>query len=109
LEIAAYRGDHALAMLLLDRGAPGIDRALAAAAEKGYDETVSALLARGAKADSFSPIGESALVLACKNGHLEIVKMLLNHGADPYPGVAALHQAASGGHVDLVRELLQRG
>ncbi len=55
----------------------------------------------------------SALMLAAANGHVEIVKCLLEHGAEPdiqdsYERTALIW-AVKGGHTQVVRELLNRG
>ncbi|KXS11202.1 hypothetical protein M427DRAFT_148013 [Gonapodya prolifera JEL478] len=81
LEVAAYRGDNDLLLLLLHRGAPGFDRALAAAAQKGHKATVAVLLAHRPKEDGFSTACETALKLACIYRHYGMVKMLLEAGA----------------------------
>jgi ankyrin repeat protein len=51
--------------------------------------------------------------LAAWNGHLEIVKLLLEHGADVNAKMeglgTALHLAASNGHLEIVKLLLENG
>jgi len=48
-----------------------------------------------------------------RGGHLEVVKLLLEHGADPNvknrDGKTPLHNAASEGHLEVVKLLLERG
>jgi ankyrin repeat protein len=56
--------------------------------------------------------GETALHLAAGEGHLEIVKLLLEHGADVNAKTAyetALHLAAGEGHLEIVKLLLEHG
>jgi ankyrin repeat protein len=58
--------------------------------------------------------GWTGLHEAAKQGHLEIVRLLLEHGAEPNarePGdnTYALHWAAAHGHVEVVRALLDAG
>ncbi|CRG84938.1 hypothetical protein PISL3812_02106 [Talaromyces islandicus] len=60
--------------------------------------------------------GETALHRAAANGHLEIVKLLLSHGAEvdrrddsPVGPKSAIHIAAHNGHVSVVQELIQNG
>jgi ankyrin repeat protein len=50
--------------------------------------------------------------LAAGEGHLEIVKLLLEHGADVNAKTAyetALHLAAEKGHLEIVKFLLEHG
>ena len=58
--------------------------------------------------------GWTELHEAAKRGHLDAVRLLLEHGADPNarePGdnTTPLHWAAAHGHVDVVRGLLDAG
>ena len=58
--------------------------------------------------------GWTALHEAAKRGHVDDVRLLLEHGADPNarePGdnTTPLHWAAAHGHVDVVRVLLDAG
>jgi len=51
--------------------------------------------------------GESALMLLCLKGHLNLAKLLISRQADiNHPGWTALHYAATGGHTDLMQLLL---
>lgn len=75
------------------------------------------LLADGAKPDIKDVNGESALFVCCRNGwsgHLEIIKILLDAGADinqnsNTTGCTPLYLAARNGHIDIVKELIRRG
>jgi ankyrin repeat protein len=55
----------------------------------------------------------AAFVLACRNGHVEAARFLLERGADVdargFFGATGLHWAALNGHVDTVRFLLDGG
>jgi hypothetical protein len=87
--VAALYSDPAVIDLLLQHGAHLEDsKALAAAARRGNETMVLRLLERGAnpKADRFSVKSRSndtPLDMAVKSGHPEVVKILLQYGADP--------------------------
>lgn len=117
--------------------------AMMEAAQFGYAEMTELLLAHGAKNLMNSENGQSPLILAAKNGndrviqvlikeltssreksaalnlaaefgHVNVVGILLDEGADvngqaPDSGQTALHRAAAGGHSLVVQLLLQRG
>jgi ankyrin repeat protein len=58
--------------------------------------------------------GLTALHLSAQNGHLEIVKLLLEHGADVKAKTelfceTTLHLAARNGHFEIVKLLLEHG
>lgn len=57
--------------------------------------------------------GTTALHLAAYGGHIDVVKFLINAGADvsafDFPGLTALHWAAYKGHKDIVSLLLENG
>ena len=55
--------------------------------------------------------GDTALMLACYNGHTDIMKELLRHpnidvNKEDEKGLTALWYACIGGHIDIVKELL---
>ena len=83
------------------------------AAEKGHENVVSLLLARGANVnDKDKPLGDAAIHIAAESGYANIVSLLLAHnvsveskGYDQTP----LHDAASNGHVNVVSLLLDKG
>jgi len=60
-----------------------------------------------------SLVAAAALFFAAANGHLEIVKMLLEKDADPTlanaGGNTALHWACLNGHAEVVRALMDMG
>jgi ankyrin repeat protein len=71
------------------------------------------LLERGANPNT--PIvwtGGTALMVAASEGHVEVVRLLLERGGDPVLSIpplgSALSIAASEGHVDVVRLLLEK-
>ena len=81
------------------------------AAYVGNRPAVSRLLAAGAVADPRAPT--SPIELAARQGHLAIVRLLLDAGVDPdaagHDKATALHSAAAAGNLELVRLLLERG
>lgn len=86
------------------------------AAEKGYAVVVSMLIGREAAGDVITVQAKSsALVLAAKEGHGDVVRILLEVGVDidaqlHLPGrTTALQEAARHGHVAVVQTLLNSG
>ena len=56
-------------------------------------------------------LGRSPLIVACEKGHVDVARLLLNHGASAdfptlYNGWYPLHFAAKNGHAEIVRLLL---
>lgn len=87
------------------------DERLRQAAEQGDREAVEAALAEGAElASGDGTFGNTALHLAARRGHLDVVELLLSQGADPLANDAGtmtpLHVAARGGRTKVVRLLL---
>ena len=104
--------------------------ALHIASKKGFVKVVDILLASGAKIDLHighnpegcegceMPKGDfcypngSALHLASKYGHVDVVKLLLNHGAvikTSRCSISSLQTACENGHIEVVKELLKNG
>lgn len=117
-------GDEAMAILLLESGAepdrPDADRAtpILLACKSGFKRLVKSLLRKGVnlRAQTYGGVfsyGETALSIAAGNGNREIVRMLLEAGADVNQplrkGVTALASAAASGDVTIVRELIAAG
>jgi RNA polymerase sigma-70 factor, ECF subfamily len=129
LRWAATLGSKEVGRLLLERGARGLD--LYGAAGLGMIDVVASSLASGAVVGRALPTGEElenvpadaavmrgdavsdAFYLACRNGELDVAKLLLEHGADVdakgYFGGTGLHWAAHNGHTEVVEWLLERG
>jgi ankyrin repeat protein len=123
LDLAASKGYAEVCKLLLDGGAsPNPTKAnessyLFDPAVKGFVDTVKVLLKAGANPNATETIGPEvdvrALLLAAETGHFEIVRALLDAGAEvdavTSTATRALHQAAMNGHTDIVKLLLAAG
>jgi ankyrin repeat protein len=86
--------------------------ALMVAASQGKNKALSWLLKQGADNSREDSFGNTALSLAAGEGHLETVRLLLNHGAAPQTGAGSpspLAQAVRGGHHEVARLLLDEG
>jgi ankyrin repeat protein len=89
--------------------------ALHFAAEWGHEEVVKFLLGQGAQASSSDVEGIAPLMLACKGGHMGIVRLLVQHmggqGLDSASkeGWTSLCYAAYAGHEEVVKFLLSNG
>ncbi|XP_041363273.1 ankyrin repeat and KH domain-containing protein 1-like [Gigantopelta aegis] len=84
------------------------------AASAGHVEVARILLDNGAGINTHSnEFKESALTLACYKGHLEMVKFLLEAGADQEHKTDEMHtalmEASMDGHVEVARLLLDSG
>ena len=79
-------------------------------ARAGQKDLVTFLIGRKASITRRSPHGDTALMFASLGGHLEIVKLLVEHGAAiNQDGWAPLHYAAFEGHPDVVKFLIFKG
>jgi ankyrin repeat protein len=116
---AAAKGWLKAATFLLDHGAnpnpKGTTPALVAAAYYGRKAMTELLLARGAdpNAKDLVLLHGTALMAAVSASHIEVVRVLLEHGALPNERIstnnAPLHIASAKGNVDLARLLLDKG
>jgi ankyrin repeat protein len=84
------------------------------AAESGDLDTVNERLTKGDPVDRIWGLGWTALQLACFDGHLPIVRVLLKHGAqvnlaDAELGMTPLHNAGINGHYTCASLLLRYG
>ncbi len=87
---------------------------LLAAVRKGDAARVQALLAQGADANAKSPYGATGLFFAADRGNVEIIKILLDHGAnvnvkDTFYGATALSWATQKERWDVIKLLLGKG
>ena len=88
--------------------------ALMKAVEHNDLAKVKALIAQGVDVDALEPSGDAPLVMAAYLGHSDIVKALLEAGADvravdPGMRATALHAAAYAGRTEAARLLIQHG
>lgn len=114
---AAERGDTATVSSLLDEGVEinaTVDgrspwTPLMHAAFEGHEETVRALLDRGANPNHEDLDGSTAITVAAGRGHWPVVHLLAKHGADPYlqdyTGKSAIDVARTRGLHELAQEL----
>lgn len=86
---------------------------LSSAAESGFAEVASVLLAAGALLEDADEDGRTALWLAARHSRLAVARLLLQHGADPgikdVKGVSVLEAAMAGSNEELVLALLGKG
>ena len=87
---------------------------LLTAARKGDLAQVKALLDKGVDVNSKSSYGQTPLFFACDRGHTEIVRLLLERGANPnvkdtFYNATALTWAADKKRLEIVQMLLAKG
>jgi ankyrin repeat protein len=120
LALAATNGNAAMVEYLLKSGAnpnaalPTGETALMTAARTGSTGAVKALLAYGADAKAKeNQQGQTALMWAVAQKHLDVTRALIEHRADVHArtkgGFTALLFAARQGDLDSVRSLLDAG
>jgi ankyrin repeat protein len=90
------------------------NESLAIAAAEGDISQVRRLLARGASPNGYGPDGHApALVYAAGNNNVEIVKVLLEKGADPkrrdFEGKTALDRARENRSIEVIKILEANG
>ena len=93
------------------KDAKGIS-ALFHAVANGYTRIAKQILRITKQANDVDPEkGFTPLLIAATNGHIGLVKLLLEYGANPnmrnFDGVTALHNAIFGEQVDILKLLLQ--
>ena len=120
LSRACTNGSAALVELLLNAGANPNARIatgetpLMTCASTGNATAVRVLLGRGADVNAKEPSqNQDALMWAASERHPDVVRLLVEAGADPRAhtkkGFTALHFAAREGDIDSVRQLLASG
>ena len=87
---------------------------LRTAARNGDAEQVRALLEAGTDIDAATQYGATALSYACDKGRLEVVRLLVERGAninqeDTFYGATPVTWAAYNGHAKVVRFLIGKG
>lgn len=108
----ALLGDLARTQKLIDKGArvsqPGWN-ALHYATVKSQAPVVKLLLSKGASVDEVNPDGDTALILAVRNGNVEVIQALINGGADPtasnFKAQDAIETAREKGNAQLAQAL----
>ena len=95
-------------------GAQDLSEEFFAAARKGDAAAVKALLDKGVNVNSKTRYGATALSYACDKGHVDVVKLLIERGADvnaadTFYGEVPLGWALSHDHVQVVKLLLDKG
>ncbi|NXD87906.1 ANR16 protein, partial [Halcyon senegalensis] len=113
---ARYGHRHVLAYLLeglgMDLEVVNSDykRPLHEAASMGHQECVSYLLERGASVDPLKKADWTPLMMACTRQNLEVIKALVEHGANPLlknkDGWNCFHIASREGHPHVLQYLL---
>ncbi|CAG2162007.1 unnamed protein product, partial [Oppiella nova] len=120
LMFACAGGHEEVVKLLLKNGANVEDHnenghtPLMEAASAGHVTVATILVEHGASINTHSnEYKESALTLACYKGHLEMVRFLLEAGADQEHKTDEMHtalmEASMDGHVEVARLLLDSG
>ena len=117
LESAAYYGHASIVSLLFDNGAylnyGGYEcHAIHVAASNGHQEVVQMLLDQGADINSSGSRGVTPIWEAAKNQQLDMMRFLLNNGADLQAdecGDYALFRAVIQGHEQVIRILAESG
>ena len=84
------------------------------AVRKGRDETVKSLIAEGTDVHAINVRGQTPLHLAAMTDNVDVVRMLINGGADidvvdPGNNIRPLHNAATNGCTNVCEFLLKHG
>ena len=92
---------------------PSVEQELLLATKRGDETAVWAALAAGASPDHTDQRGNTALIFAARDGHLDIAEMLIAYGASvdwqDEEEVTPLILAASRNHPEIVTLLLEHG
>lgn len=113
LLVAAMEADAAPPLAQAQGETPGAER-LWQAARTGDVKAVAVELDAGVDVNAATTYHSTALSFACDRGHLEVVKLLLERGADPnikdtFYNATPMTWAQMGKHYEVVTALLQAG
>lgn len=83
-----------------------------AAAQGGNAQDCDALIEYGADPNWSGPGGDTSLIVACRRGHIEVVNILLSHGANinaisNSDGMGPIHICSSRGDLDMLNLILE--
>jgi ankyrin repeat protein len=103
-----------LAMCAIELAAQDVNEDLLEAVRQNDATRIEALIAKGANVNASWRYGETPLFFACDRGFTQVVKVLLEHGAevnikDTFYGMTPVMRAAGKDHVDIVKMLLAKG
>lgn len=77
---------------------------------RGHEDTVNALVQKGASINAWDKDGKTPLYRSCENGHVKIVQLLLNNDVNvnlcDKDGFSPLYAACQEGYQDIVKLLL---
>lgn len=119
LTIAIRNGDPDWTGFLLQKGAdPNLggangDTPLITAARVGFDQAADWLIGLGAEVDETNKAGETPLIVAVQQHDIRLVRLLLDHGADPdhtdaNAGYSARDYAARDPHSRDIQQLIEK-
>lgn len=89
-----------------------LDQDLLSASEDGDAAVAREALKGGANIEAVDSAGRTSLMLASVNGHVDVLKLLIDAGADPNArgsGRTPLMEASMRSRVDIMRELIDAG
>lgn len=89
------------------------DNSIHMAAEVGDVARIQRFLSQGVSASEPDPVGLQPLAYASNKGRIEVMRILIEHGADPnaqgHQKLAPLHGAAFHGSLEAIQFLVDRG